>query len=396
MNLSDPDEWILKMVQAAVAGGCRKLAFKLGRLTTQVEFTGQDFCLQSIKEALLDPNSSQDAFYAELLIGLRSLLFRSEFRIKSSGGAWFALKDAVLHESEEADDPSDQLTLVVANKLGPIDSLRQRTNYLDLLKKRALFSSVPIKVDNRPLMPKEILAATTPEFTTDHPRFTAPLLFAKFRLGETLKEDDLTKAPGAPFTDPLRSLEYYLSRKNVPFRSPLQGHLHLEIDYRHVQTERMRQLRTVKEQQFLVKYTRLGVVANTKTYSDTLGGCLHIPADELRSDLSGLSVKDDPDISLQFLSPYFLKLKEVLSDERSRPHNYPVEWGRVAAGFAMAGGMVMLSALSAGLGLLTVAKATAVAGGIGGGSQLSMERHTKVLREDILASLEDLRGKLGV
>ena len=130
-------------------------------------------------------------------------------------------------------------------------------------------------------------------------------------------------------------------------------------------------------------------------FGSLLSGSLHFPADDARSDLSGLKVRGKLDTSLKNLTPYFARLEREIMSHRSRPHRYSTEWGRMGAGFALGAVGGVASALL-GLGPLAVLKVISAAGPLGASSQLTIDTHTQKLRDDIILALRELRERLKV
>ena len=144
-------------------------------------------------------------------MGLRTLLFHGEFRIRNSEGKVLAWDGKTLHKLESSPKEGPTLSIVVSLNYKGKPMFGAGTMHR-LLYNRAAFAPLKLTVDGRRVSPENRFAVREPDFSLECPIWTAPLLFAHYknrRLNEYLPH--IERAKQGFVTDPLRSAEIFLT-----------------------------------------------------------------------------------------------------------------------------------------------------------------------------------------
>lgn len=377
MALKAEAEWILKVVQAAVILNTGQLDFRIGRRGVQVDLSGPPVDLQPLKDGLLNPGVQPEPFWAELFVGLRTLLPTSRFLVVSGDGEWVEWNEGDLRPGQEPKvlSPDTALTIVMVPKK-PL-SRRETLKYITLLETRALYAPLRLRVDGREIRAREVHAPQLPEFGVGLPRWTAPLLYVHSQkpLSE-LSLGDLTKASGGPLIDPLRSLVPFLSYGLDLAKVPESRHLYLKAEYEDVVHGKTRRRRVLKPSPFTLCTTRLGVVCASTERSSLIGGVLQVPRDGARTDLGGLSIEADSDDTAvrSEVTPLLTILSQAVLQHKPSLHYYGSDGARVKAAFAMSGGAGAVFGLVLAASPVLVLTLGGVAGCMGASTMLTWGR----------------------
>lgn len=405
MALAEPAQWVLKMVQAAVSRSCWGMKFRLGRRVAQVEFFGPEIDLRQLQDGLLDPSYAPNAFWEEMFVALRTLLFRGQFRLRDSKGDWVAWDGQSLHH--QAAEPESEPE---AKEEGPIPSLsvlvslmKEKDRAIEsrdmhtLLADRAVYAPLQLVVDGREIRPEHKFAVREPDFTVGYPIWTAPLLYAHFQKGHLEQRlQYLEKAPSRPYSDALRNRAFFLSLGEGESFSASSCHLNLQMRFQDSAHNQRILRRNIVDNTFSYELTRLGVICYEKSMTMKIGGCLHLPYDEGRSDLSGLNLE------LPSQHELFLRETDVLLDElmeqierhKSRAHFYPPDSKRFATLFTYAGAAAAMVAGLATAGPAVLLKSAGIGGLLGGMGLVQIQTDDRYQRLEIVQAIRALRGKL--
>lgn len=392
MTLESYSHWVLKMVQAAVAAGCSHLEFRIGRNIVQVDFHGASLDLVPLRDGLLDPSYSGEQAYQEMFIGLRTLLFENEFRIRALEGSWLAWDGESWLDSISGESTTQHLTLIVGNK--PTFRSRRALEYTSALRERALYAPLELFLDGMKVNPHRELAAKLPEFGVDYPTHTAPLLYAHFDKDDVLHDSDLVKCKGGFFKDALRSLDYFLSGRRGQRNSRKRCHLHIEANYRDRKRDQTLISRELQPNVFSYLFTRLGVVCRVESHTFKVGGAFQVPLDDGRTDLSGLSLERPSKDRMAIPAPYLERLYKEIRSHRSMLHLYQPDIGRWGAGFVMAGGMAAVLSTAFGGGALLAIKLGSSLGTVGGTTMLSFGLDTREQKRELARQVDRLKRGL--
>ncbi len=377
MALETKAEWVLKVVQAAVVANTRQLDFRIGRRGIQVDLSGPAMSLQSLRDGLLDPSLEPEPFWAELFVGLRTLLSIGRFQVISGDGDWveWAEGELLLRHKPKAPSPNTALTIVMV----PRKSLnaKQTVEYNTLLETRALYAPLKLRLDSREIVPRQVHAPRMPEFGIDVARWTVPLLYVHTQKPMSeLSLEDLSKAKERLGSDPLRTFEPFLSYGLDLDKGPRSQHLYLKAENEDVTQGKTVKRRVLKPSTFSLRYTRLGVVCYALEWSSSIGGVLQLPRDSARTDLGGLSIEVGPDTpsARPEVARLFAILSHSILKHRSSLHYYGSDKGRLTAAFTMTGGAAMVFALIVASNPVTALTMAGIAGCAGASTMLTWGR----------------------
>lgn len=150
--LVDREQWVLKAVQAGVAGQASSVSFGMGRESTKVIWWGVGaVSAEELRTALSSPTVSSNLFLAELVIGLRALLGHEAFRFVSDGALTLSA-DRKASLKDVASRPEAELTVWHAGTRASLGAGQRakdaaaRTRYLS---RYACFAPIPIYCDRR-------------------------------------------------------------------------------------------------------------------------------------------------------------------------------------------------------------------------------------------------------
>lgn len=162
-HIETPEQWVLKAVQATVAGGCSSLSFRVGRSSTEVRWTGAPPCkAEDLRLALESGHPCGQPFLDELATGLRDVRESRSVEFQSAGV--LRARDGRFESSPTPSRLQPTLTVThpgAGRYLGfraPND-LEATVEQCSLLRRRCPFSPVPIRLDGellglRHLMPQ--------------------------------------------------------------------------------------------------------------------------------------------------------------------------------------------------------------------------------------------------
>lgn len=341
MALNAKEEWVLKVVQAAVVAGTPELDFRIGRRGIQVDLGGSPLDLTPCKDGLLNPNLEPEPFWKELFVGLRTLLPLATFQVVSGSGDWIEWKGGELQCPDEARRPSPDTALTLVVIPNKRLSSKEVLNYLTLLETRALYAPLTLRLDGRELRPSEVHAPPMPEFGVGVPRWTAPLLHvhSRFPLSQVTLAM-LDKAADKQLVDGLRSLEPFLSFGMDAPKGRESRFIFLKAEYEDTLQGKKTNYRMLKPSNFRLCYTRLGVVCYFIDRTSPIGGVLCLPRDDARSDLAGLKIEPDENNreARSEVTPLLNTLSQSILAHQSSYHYYGSDKGRLRAAFAMSGG----------------------------------------------------------
>ena len=165
-TLGEKEEWLLKVVQAAVVAGSRMLDIKLLRSTVEVrfDFAGELEC-QDIANTVTDLSNQPGAFAAHFNIALRTLFPHHRFRLFSGTNRDLFWDGQRLYRGVDAEGLVDRLTLVVERrhlqgKSSWFDSAatRDALNYEQVLKVKACYAPLTLLLDGGEISPLTVPA----------------------------------------------------------------------------------------------------------------------------------------------------------------------------------------------------------------------------------------------
>lgn len=274
-----PEHWLLKMVQAGVAGGACEVQVRQNSLWTEV---GLDLpktpTPAELKSALLNPEVSTEPYLAELTTGLRSLLPGHRFEIlwRLERLVWY---QGQFTHSEAASRSKEPFAIrVFYPGWASMSRAKSQGEQSRLLQQRAVFCSIPVLLDGRQISVRDRRPRSN---STDH-GYGSPWNLASGYFGPdaTLAEPEV--ASSNLFRDATRSSQSFMF---WPRPDPCVGSFGLFA--------RQNSQGESGQDRFQLLWTRHGVVCAQRTVSTKagLGGFLQISGDHLRSDLSGLSLK---------------------------------------------------------------------------------------------------------
>lgn len=381
-SLEDKEDWVLKVVQAAVARRAQVLHFKFRRETVEVEFSfPHEFRLSEIGETLLDITKEPTDFARELNVALRTLLPFRALSLATSAGKRLHWDGERLGEGKLIQKfPECSLQLVIQRNRDSLDfltgTLKRAYESLvlgRLLKNRAVYAPLKLVVDGQVISPQTVKISK--RGLSPHGEYSRLLLRAN--LCEDGQWDDIAcpivPAPHDKWSDRLESDEPFLSALGRVRSSCL---LELYCGYnefeQNVQSHdyRDRLVRTRVAQNIDLKFTRLGVVCATRQLKKfALGGQLVMNGDELESDLMGLrlSVNNEAWAQAQDRLKRAYPLLKRLS-EKVRAHRPQVELPAVASGVAKTLGFGAVGAKAILMMLPITLPVLALGAGMGAGA----------------------------
>lgn len=282
-TVSRPEQWILKMVQAAVAGGATRLAITQSRRETRLVFALSDLpALAELELALLAPESPATPFLTELTIGLRSLLSTRRLTVVWPGEEEGCLRwngQSLLRETSSSARTSFEV-VVEASGQGWLGGQKERAAESHALQTEAAYCPIPLWLDGR-----EVSVLDLPPVSrhTDHVE-GSPRHLACGYLSDPQGEGE--PAISTRTRNPLYT--------GTPLMRWSRGE-RADLGSFSVFSSRSRRAADVDET-FRFIWTRYGVACAVREHdSAPLGGFLQLSGDHLRSDLSGLSLQVEPD-----------------------------------------------------------------------------------------------------
>lgn len=297
MALENSADWVLKVVQASVAGNAEKLAFKRNRNGLYIEISGlQDIPeLDQLKEQLLSSNLEAGTFSGELSVGLRTLLFQAPFVLSLAEGSSLFWNGAEF-QPETLEPSKAEFRIWVVQSGWSVKAARRYLELLGNLYGRALYAPLLLSIDGKPVDPVEYLGTRlSSREAFGELKHSVPLVHATFdpNEGESPEEHEITTKKARLFRNRLWSTGFLLSYAQTRSSSSKALFCSSRLVFtRYSATEAARRSRTtIVPSHLRVRFTRLGVVcAEVKTPS-MIECFIEIEAEEARSDLSGLNIE---------------------------------------------------------------------------------------------------------
>lgn len=306
-SLENPSDWVLKMVQAAVAGHASEVRFTQFRNRVKVEFAlPQPLERERLAQAWLSPKLGQQGeFLSELLIGLRPFLLsqRLLFRLgKDELLEWVGEELRSSQRSKELWHRHTSFAVVVERRPENRSWLRFRRAGVDAaeavaLQERARFSPIPVFLDGRRVKPlgRDFVHCANlgkTELVRRHPLALGSLTPEEYQESSFLGEPTLAGA--RPLKG--RALENTIAFANWPVEANSKNCCHFFFvygwreDFSDGPTPNSK--RSTYPDSFTAHLTRLGVVVGERTAKDMpLGGYVQVALDGARTDLTGLSIQ---------------------------------------------------------------------------------------------------------
>lgn len=303
-TLADPALWILKLVQAGVAGRAQEIQIKAFRGSTRADLVLSTLPpLEKLEGALLRLESTRGSLLAELCVGLRALLNEHKFRLIWCDGELaqgFTWEGQSLQRLEphpySVCSPRLRLELV-----GPQVCASSRAEEAGLLEKRCRWCGVPLVLDGRQINGPDNLPRS--QYSKIRHGLDSPRYLASGWLGDVPPEIST-----APPRSPVVSEKGDVLRAETPFlhwpRKPscqYGGGFCPYVSYEYL-TGGIQDLLDLPghhaplliSEFFCLGVNRLGVLCGGFESEDFgLGGEVVICGDSLPTDLVGLTVKPD-------------------------------------------------------------------------------------------------------
>lgn len=296
LTLSNPLDWVLKAVQAAVAAGVSSLDFKRVRHGFFVEFHGLSEVpsLAKLESSIHSTGLALGTFLGELAIGLRTLLFQAGFALSLTDGesVWW---DGHSFKREQLDPTKADLQIWVLWNGWSVRAARRHLQIVELLTTRALFCPIPLTIDSKRVDPSSHLAVKLAHREKFGMSWSIPLLEATIdpNSDSALRTEKRKPLLGLPFINRLKTPGFLLryqtksskSENTVLFYSRMvctETVSHEAGEEYDVQ---------VSSGRCAVQFTRLGVICAETASPAPVDGTFLVEADRARSDLSGLQIQ---------------------------------------------------------------------------------------------------------
>lgn len=282
-SVSRPEQWILKMVQAAVAGGATRLDITQSRRETRLVFGLSHLpAPDELEHALLAPESPATPFLTELTIGLRSLLSTRRLSVIWPGEDEGCLRwngQSLLRETSSSAGASFEV-VVEASHQGWLGGQKERAAESRALQTEAAYCPIPLWLDNREVTVCDLAVQSIHKCHGE----ASPMHFACGYLSEPQGEGE--PAVSTRTQNPLRT--------SAPLMRWSRGD-RADLGSFSLFASRSGNAKDVDET-FRFIWTRYGVACAVREHdSAPLGGFLQLPGDHLRTDLSGLSLHVEPE-----------------------------------------------------------------------------------------------------
>lgn len=339
--VADPAHWILKLVQAGVAGRADEIAIKTFRRATRADLILATLPpLDQLEGALLRLEASRGSLLGELCVGLRALLNLHKFRLlwcdgkRAQGVAWNGRSlDQVQPHACSVSSPRLRLEFS-----GPQVSAAARADEALLLEQRCRWCGVTLMLDGRQVNGPGNLPRS--QFSSLRHGSGSPRYLASGWLGVPLSEmakpesisRAITTGRGVLQTEP--TFIHWARQQGHQF----EGGFCFFVSYEYVSGVLKDLLRLpghhhspfLISEFFRLGVSRLGVLCGGYESDDFgLGGELVISGDSLPTDLVGLSVEPDS----RWLQEMSRMLEELTSlvdivEERLVAHGRRAKSGR--------------------------------------------------------------------
>lgn len=269
-SLTRPEHWILKMVQAAVAGLSERLEVKQTRTEIALRFwfpTAPSFV--EVADALLELDKPALPFLGEMAIGLRALLKSRKFEVCWSQGPSLRWTGANLEEGTR-NARASSFEIVVAYSPGWLSGgAEERAGETQIVHSRAVYCPIPLLWDSREV---SVLDIEPTALKSDTTKF---FHLACGYLSEPQRESELIEVTRRK--DPLQGKAPLVRWPRAPgsvgsFSFYLVGGGYVDAPFRKI-------------------WTRYGVACAETVFPAAMGGFLQLPGEHLRSDLTGLSLE---------------------------------------------------------------------------------------------------------
>lgn len=414
-TLGAPEEWILKVVQAAVIAKSKHLDFRIRRNAIQVDITSNhEWDLEEFAARILNPDSREELLWKELFVGLRSLLISHRYLLSDSQGKWVTWDGREFQSGDEkkALPGGSSLRILVRKKTESFvdyakDQVARATevaNYQALLNNRAIYAPLQMTLDGRSLSSRDRLAYREAIMReTSEKKGALALLWAQISPDGDV---DLSKAPWRPFRDQILSRTYFLSTKP---RERQEDDHYFSLRYNFVDTfeagqhnEPGRWQRKSLESRFSVRLLRWGVVCGSQSFYSALEGEYVLPANLEATDLTGLQLEMSSNLlqncreSLCELEGLVDTLLDELSAHRGAVNVTLPQWKDAGAIGGGVGGGFTVSAFMHGLALVSALKGGLLLGGLVVPFLSRMERLNSHNRRLLLYQVAEFQSSLKV
>lgn len=300
-----PEQWVLKMVQAAVVGGAERLEITQSRREIHIRFPLADAPTpEEVEQAVFSPETLTIPFLHELAIGLRSLLRRRTFVVSwpsTSGHSSLRWNGAQLERGSAA---AGEGIFEVMSTYAPswFQAPTEQVDESRILQREAAYGAMPVMLDGREITVFD-LPITSPSGGGAN---DSPMHLASGYLSDPLGEPET--AVGTFLHRPLHA-----SRPLVRWERAKEG---VGSSFSLFGSGITREVWS--DEPFRIVWTRHGVACAVHEIARApLGGFLAVCGDHLRSDLSGLSLQIDAESRQEA----FEKLSLL-----ERPGRLAIEW----------------------------------------------------------------------
>lgn len=291
--LTEPGDWVLKMVQAAVVAKASKLEFKQGRsqLTLTFDLASCE-CARDLPSTLFNPAGEANPFLTELNMGLRAVLsnYLMQVLVREDGPleVWTWNGQGLVDEKQEDSRVRERTFTIV---LKPMNKARipaaDLAEQIQALQNRAVFGPVPIWVDGRRLTAETILPRSHFQYNQGHsPRNLALIEFTPNEDLTSATIGELQELEANWLDDHFRTPAPFMHWKS---QEPASNTLALWAS--HAGRKGREQ---VLDDRFKLLWTRHGVVCAASAQDRSkMGGYLSLRGDHFRTDISGLNLQVD-------------------------------------------------------------------------------------------------------
>lgn len=278
----EPELWVLKMVQAAVAGGASRVLFWQTSRSLTVGFDlDNPPQADEVFGAVFSPTDAGSLFLNELAFGLRALLNSRSFEVRSVQPGCRRAAGLKWDQNEIRKGKKRALKASLEIVVSAIDvwfekGARRRLEQFQHVFDRAAYCPIPIIWDSR-----EVSVLNQKPFHISE----SPVNLMAGYLYEV--QGDGERAVANRRTNPIKEFRPLLSWKRRP--EPCQGSFQLFFGRAHNGK--------IEDAPFNLVWTRLGVSCAAHQYLAALGGFFELSGDHLKTDLSGLKLEiTDADI----------------------------------------------------------------------------------------------------
>ncbi len=308
-SVTDPAHWVLKVVQAGVSAQAREVRFVHFSTVNRADIVMEQLPSESmLLDSLLRLEHSENVFLRELCTGLRPLLVKDYVRIywlqsgRQTGIQWDGQE---FHSLAPKTNDSTETFLRIEFPL-PLFNFSIRAEESTLLHRRCRWCPIPVKLDQK-LVNSQANVRNSDFHRGDHgkdsPRHLAQGWFGCTGSDPTIELSNPVLAQVGRLADPLRTDSPFLYwPKPEKATTPSLGGFSLYCSYEITSTLIVdllsnygkRDIAQLRESLHLGA-TRYGVLCAELTHKEFgIGGEFVFPADEQKSDLTGLTLTITP------------------------------------------------------------------------------------------------------